>query len=55
MIDEKDNTAEIVVNYFDEIAKGICPICKGIMTKEQVGRCVYANPCGHRLYQGTIA
>lgn len=33
----------------------VCCECGGNITKKvQVGRCVYAEPCGHRLYQGRI-
>lgn len=33
---------------------GICHVCNAKVEKEvQVGCCVYAEPCGHRLYQGT--
>ena len=33
----------------------VCCVCGGTITKKvQVHRCVYAEPCGHRLYQGTI-
>jgi len=39
--------------YFEDIAQDVCPIChKAFERKKQVGRCVYAEPCGHRLYQG---
>lgn len=31
-----------------------CPICHAKMERRQVYRCVYAHPCGHRLYQGRI-
>jgi hypothetical protein len=31
---------------------GRCPHCGAVMTKRHVGRSVYADPCGHRLYQG---
>ncbi len=41
--------------YWDNIQKGICPRCNQPMTLEQKGRCVYAIPCNHRLYQGRIA
>jgi hypothetical protein len=34
------------------LAEGFCLQCDQPMTKRQVGRCVYAEPCGHRLYQG---
>lgn len=31
----------------------ICRHCGAeILNEKQVGRCVYAEPCGHRLYQG---
>jgi hypothetical protein len=34
---------------------GNCPHCGAkIEEKKQVGRCVYAIPCYHRLYQGTL-
>lgn len=36
-----------------ELNSDICPHChKPIETYEQIGRCVYGSPCGHRLYQG---
>jgi len=32
-----------------------CIHCRApIERKEQVGRCVYARPCGHRQYQGEV-
>jgi hypothetical protein len=32
-----------------------CPQCGGHVTRiEQVSRCVYATPCGCRLWQGTV-
>lgn len=38
--------------YFQRIEGGTCPACGSAMTEKQVGPCVYASPCGHRLYQG---
>lgn len=33
-----------------------CPECgQAIGEYRQVGRCVYADPCGHRLFQGRVA
>lgn len=33
----------------------VCPQCEQKINQlEQVGRCVYAHPCGHRLYQGRL-
>ena len=38
-----------------ELEEGICPTCKQKISKhKQVGRCVYAEPCTHRLYQGKM-
>ena len=35
---------------------GKCPECGAkVEHKRQVGRCVYADPCGHRLYQGDVS
>lgn len=40
--------------YFEALAKGLCPVCNQPVEKEQqIGRCVYALPCNHRLFQGT--
>lgn len=39
---------------FADIEAGICPHHKRPITLRQVGRCVYAEPCGCRLYQGTL-
>lgn len=37
------------------LAENRCPHCgTSIDRKVQVGRCVYARPCGHRLYQGRV-
>jgi hypothetical protein len=46
----------IVANFLEEMVAGVtCPHCHvAIEEKMQVGRCVYAKPCGHRLYQGTL-
>ena len=47
--------AEHMTRWAADLAAGICPACKQPMTEKQVGRCVYASPCGHRLYQGTAS
>lgn len=32
----------------------VCPHCGAdILNERQIGRCAYAEPCGHRIYQGT--
>lgn len=36
-------------------ARHQCVRCKeSVENYEQVGRCVYASPCGHRQWQGTL-
>ncbi len=45
--------AETLATYLNDIDAKICPHCKAAIEEEkQVGRCVYALPCYHRLYQG---
>lgn len=49
----EERMAETVKAFFEKLTNNICPHCeRPIEVKEQVGRCVYARPCGHRLYQG---
>lgn len=40
---------------FEQKRSTACPHC-GVHVEqlEQVGRCVYSKPCGHRLWQGRI-
>jgi hypothetical protein len=40
--------------HLNLMVSGTCPHCKRPMTQQQVGPCVYASPCGHRLFQGKI-
>ncbi len=38
-----------------DIKAGLCPHCrKPVERKSQVGQCIYAEPCGHRLGQGRL-
>jgi hypothetical protein len=47
---------ESAARFASELAAGRCPHCgRDIVRKRQVGRCVYADPCGCRLYQGKLA
>ncbi len=47
------NADAILKAYLDDLAAGVCPHCQAeIKERKQIGRCVYAFPCGHRLYQG---
>lgn len=41
--------------HFQKLAQNVCPQCDQPMTKTQIGPCVYASPCGHRLYHGTAS
>jgi hypothetical protein len=46
---------QIIAAWFRKLGENICPHCDTtIAQQEQVGHCVYARPCGHRLYQGKI-
>ena len=49
----KEASAAAVVKYLADLDANRCPFCNAVIAKrDQVGRCVYASPCGHRLYQG---
>ena len=45
-----------IQEILDRLDAGLCPQC-GMKPerKKQIGRCVYAYPCGHRMYQGKLA
>lgn len=46
---------EVVVRYLTNMANNVCPVCEQTVTKKvQVGRCVYNEGCGHRMYQGSV-
>lgn len=46
---------DVVKAWCEKLRNNVCPHCDApIAQQEQVGRCVYARPCGHRLYQGTV-
>jgi hypothetical protein len=52
-LDPKDNA--LIAAWFQKLADNVCPHCDtAIARQEQVGHCVYARPCGHRLYQGKV-
>lgn len=47
--------AAAVSKFIQDLKADICPHCgQAILQKVQVGRCVYARPCGDRLYQGGL-
>lgn len=44
-----------VAGVFEKLSKNVCPSCDRAVTRQvQRGHSVYAEPCGHRLYQGKI-
>lgn len=46
---------KLLVQFQADLDSDICPHCKApIQRWKQVGRCVYAEPCGDRLYQGKV-
>lgn len=52
---EQQRTDEAATKWVNSLMSGVCPYCQTkIEQKEQVGRCVYARPCGCRLYQGRV-
>lgn len=55
-IEEQERRAAWALQqWIDALANDICPECgMKVEQKRQVGRCVYASPCGHRLYQGKL-
>ncbi len=54
--DKEDWIIEAIEKIKASVEGNVCHVCDGhIENKIQVGRCVYAEPCNHRLYQGTIA
>jgi len=53
--EEYERICRFLDAYFASAEAGICPICQTpIERKKQVGRCVYAEPCGCRLWQGFV-
>ena len=55
MSDDIDFVKEAMDALKKSIDGDVCHVCNGhIKQKVQIGRCVYAEPCNHRLYQGTI-
>lgn len=41
------------LRYLTNLAERRCPTCeKRVESLEQARRCMYANPCGHRIGQG---
>lgn len=53
---ERREIAKAITAWAENLMAGICPHCgSAIEQKEQVGRCVYARPCGCRLYQGQLS
>lgn len=50
-----EEVAALLQEFARKLENNICPQCdRPIERKEQVGRCVYALPCHHRLYQGRL-
>lgn len=48
-------SAEAAAKFFNAMIAGKCPTCGAeVVSKRQLGRCVYGEPCGHRLYQGKL-
>jgi wobble nucleotide-excising tRNase len=54
--DLSDDDWQRVTQMLEQALKGqTCPFCQTAITRRvQRGRCVYAHPCGCRLYQGRV-
>ena len=51
--DRIEESRRSISEYFGKLAANVCPICDAPVERQrQVGPCVYAVPCGHRLFQG---
>lgn len=49
------NVMQAFAQFQSDLDNDICPHCKTpIQHWQQIGRCVYAEPCGDRLYQGRV-
>lgn len=57
-IDETEARIASVIGKLNALTSGEsneCLVCGGkVSALRQVGRCVYADPCGHRQYQGSV-
>jgi DNA-directed RNA polymerase subunit RPC12/RpoP len=52
-LETEHKAIEYLLQQIDQYtAEGKCYHCGKPMKQTQVGRCVYADPCGHRLWQG---
>lgn len=50
-----DEIGQAIAAYLEALKSGKCPVCHQlVMQEEQRGMCVYASPCGHRLFQGSV-
>lgn len=53
---ESDEIEAALKRMFDKLQRGVCITCSEVPTDfKQVGHCVYAVPCGHRVGQGNAA
>lgn len=53
---EKERSNQAIAAFLKELSEGkTCPHChRPVEKRYQVGRCVYAKPCGCRQYQGVV-
>ncbi len=51
---DRKRVEERIAEWSHKIASNVCPTHNIPITKKQVGRCIYAEPCGCRLGQGKL-
>lgn len=50
-----EHARQAIVKWATDLKSNICPHCGAKITKRlKVSRSIYADPCGHRLYQGRL-
>lgn len=51
-----EDSRSVLAEFVTKLATNVCPTCDQTVERQrQVGPCVYADPCGHRLYQGRVS
>ena len=50
-----EHAQQTITKWATDLKNNVCPHCGAAIAKRlKVSRSVYADPCGHRLYQGRV-